>query len=138
MKTFLYSGFCLIATVVVLAAVGYAPTSSRWGEEGLSSMLAIGSICLTTGLLGLLPLLIVVPRWPSYTGQAVLGGTVLRLLLTMALGAAYQVLYDPHLASFLFWAAAFYLTILVIETIWGAVAIRRHYRVPQNMENAAI
>lgn len=119
---------CLSAAVVAAAAVGRGPTESRWGADGVRSMYAIGAICLAAAVLGAAPLMLVARRWPAYMGQAVLGGTALRLLLTMAAAGAYQVAARPHLPSFLFWAVVFYLLLLVIETAFGVAAVRRHYR----------
>ncbi len=94
-------------------------------------MWAIGGICLISAVVGALPLGIAAPRWPAQIGQAALAGTVVRLLLTMVLGGAYQVLAQPHLTAFLFWAVVLYLLLLAVETTFGVLAVRRYYHPPR-------
>lgn len=131
MKLFLFSLVSLILVVVLAAAIGYAPTQDRWGDEGVRSMIAVSTICLIAVLIGGLPMVIIAPRWPDQIGQAVLAGTGIRLILTIFLGIGYQVLMQPHLDSFLFWAVVVYLLLLSVETTFGIVAIRRYYKAPQ-------
>ncbi len=131
MKLLLLSLLSLILVVVLATAIGYAPTKDRWGDEGVSSMFAVSAICLAAALLAGLPMVIIAPRWPEHIGQAVLAGMGIRLFLTMLLGIGYQVLMQPHLGSFLFWAVAVYLSLLVVETAFNVVATRRYYKAPQ-------
>ncbi|MBK8270833.1 MAG: hypothetical protein IPK83_22005 [Planctomycetes bacterium] len=65
---------CLFFAVIVTAAVGYAPTQSRWGAEGVNSMLVIAAICLASAVIAFLPIMIVAPRWPDQIGSAALAG----------------------------------------------------------------
>ena len=137
MKLFLYSGLCLAGVVLAAVAVGYSPTLDRWGAAGVDSMIAVAVICFAAAAIGAVPLVIVAPRWPDQIGQAVLGGTVIRLLLTMAFAGVYQLIYDPHLASFLSWATIIYLLLLTVETTFGVLAIRRFYRAPRKTEGTS-
>ncbi len=121
---------CLISLCVVtamLVLVGRAPTEARWGVEGVASLRAVAIICLGSAFVGLLPIAVVAMKWPSYVGQAALGGTVIRLMLTMAVGAAYQTLAQPHLPSFLFWAVVIYCVLLAIETAFSVYLTRRFF-----------
>lgn len=131
MRILLGSIAALVAIVAAALVIGVGPTQSRWGEEGVRAMWAIGGICLISAVVGALPLGIVAPRWPAQIGQATLAGTVVRLLLTMLLGAAYQVLAQPHLTAFLFWAVVLYLLLLAVETAFGVLAVRRYYHPPK-------
>ncbi len=79
---------------------------------------------------GAIPLAWVAPRYPSYIGQAVLAGTTLRLLLTGGIGLAYQEFAAPQSGSFLLWAVVFYFSLLVVESIFGVIAVRRYYEAP--------
>lgn len=137
MKLALTCALCLIAAVVATVAAGYAPTLSHWGEPGRDSLFAVAVICGGAAIIAMLPMAIVAPRHPAYIGQAALAGTVLRLLLTMGALVAYQVLYTPQLASFLFWAPILYLLLLAIETTFGVVAVKRYYRPTSESNNGA-
>jgi hypothetical protein len=119
---------CLFAAVIATAAMGYAPTQARWGAEGVSSMIGIAVICLSSAIIAFVPIMIVAPNWPDQIGSAALAGTVLRLLLTVGGMLGYQVLFKPHFASFLFWSVIFYLLVLAIDTTFGAIAIKKYYR----------
>jgi len=127
MKVFFYSVLCLIAVVVIAGAIGYGPTRTQWGHDGVDSMIAMAVICLSAAVVAALPIGFVAPRWPSYIGQAVMAGTTIRLLLTAALGYGYQRFAEPHLGSYLMWAGIFYLLLLAVETSFGVVAVRRYY-----------
>lgn len=118
----------------IAAAIGYLPTRQSWGDDGVRSLTAIGLICLATSVVGAAPIGLVAPRWPAYIGQAVLAGTTIRLMLTVGIGYAYQQLARPHLSSYLLWACVFYLLLLVVETCFGVLAIRRHYVAPSQCE----
>lgn len=127
MKLFLATIFSLLGAVVLAGAIGYVPTQSRWGEAGLRSMTAIGVICSIAAVIGALPIVVVARRWPMHIGQAALAGTGIRLLVTAGLGLSYQTIAKPHLASFLVWAAIFYLLLLAIETTFAVISVRRYY-----------
>jgi hypothetical protein len=134
-------GFAILLALVVVAtaAIGYSPTQDRWGADGVDGMIAVAAICLGSALVALIPLAFVAPRYPDYIGQAALGATVIRLLLTMGALVAYQVLKQPHMASFLFWAPVFYLLLLAIETTFGVIMVKRHYRtMPTQTDGAAL
>jgi len=128
----------LVVAVLAAASIGYAPTQARWGDDGVQSMKVIAGICLGTAILAFIPVILVASRWPEQIGSAALAGTGLRLLLTMGAMVAYQILADPQLPSFLFWAVVFYLLVLAIDTVFGVIAIQRFYRAgPQRNEGAA-
>ncbi len=127
MKILFYFGSSLIVAVVLAAAIGYGPTRTHWGAEGIRSLMATGAICLAAALAGAVPTAFVAPRWPSYTGQAVLAGTMIRLFFTAVIGLAYYLMMHPHLVSFALWASIFYLWLLAIETCGAVLTIRKYY-----------
>jgi len=132
-------GFAILLALAVAAAaaIGYGPTESRWGAAGVDSMIAVAVICLGSALVALTPMALVAPRHPDYIGQAALGATVIRLLLTMGALVGYQVMAQPHMASFLLWAPLFYLLLLAIETTFGVIMVRRYYRATPTQSNGA-
>lgn len=100
-------------------------------------MLAVAVLCLVSAFIAILPIAFVAPRYPDQIGQAALGATVIRLLLTMGALVAYQVLKQPHMASFLFWAPIFYLLLLAIETTFGVIMVKKYYTVAPKANDGA-
>ncbi|MCB9853852.1 MAG: hypothetical protein H6819_12200 [Phycisphaerales bacterium] len=137
MKLTLTCALFLLLAVAATVAVGYAPSHNRWGDEGQQSLLAVAAICGGAALVALIPMAVVAPRYPGHIGEAALAGTVIRLLVTMGAFVVYQVLYQPHMTSFLFWAPVFYLVLLAIETTFGVLAVKRYYRpTPKSTDGA--
>jgi len=134
---FAQCGVTLIVAVLAAGAVGYVPTQSRWGAEGVQSMMVVAGICLGAAVLGAVPMAIVARLHPDMIGQAALAGLVIRLFAAMGGCITYQLLGAPHMASFMFWAVVFYLILLAVETTFGVVAVRRHYRVMSDGQEAA-
>lgn len=119
---------CLLAATAGAYLIGYGPTMSRWGEEGIRSMNAVGTICLAAAIVAFMPLVVVLIHRPAYIGQVALAGTVLRLLLTMAAGGIYQTMAKPQMESFLLWAVIFYCLLLTVETGFGVLLVKKYYR----------
>lgn len=128
---------CLLASTATAYLIGYGPTMSRWGAEGIHSMNAVGTICLGAAILAFLPLVVVAIHRPLCIGQAALAGTVLRLLLTMVAGGIYQTVANPHMPSFLFWAVVFYCLLLAVETGFGLLLVKKYYRPPVDHRGAS-
>lgn len=129
MKTIFVQIGVLFAVTALAVAIGYAPTSAHWGRAGLDAMWAAAIICLAAALLAAVTLGVVIIRWPSYAAQAAFGGTAIRLLVTGALGIAYQVLVDVPLKPFLIWLLVLYLLLMVVETTLSIVLVRRCLRI---------
>ncbi|MBU0637251.1 MAG: hypothetical protein KKB50_00145 [Planctomycetes bacterium] len=115
----------LLAVVIVVVAIGYVPTQSAWGADGVASLRAATVICLTAALAATALLAAAVRWWPAYAGQAAFAGTTVRLLVTGVLAIAYQVLADVHVHSFLVWLLALYLPLMAVETVFGVLLVRR-------------
>lgn len=120
----------LFAVTVGAALAGHGYTASRWGDDGIRSMYAVGAICLGAAVAAFLPVALVASRWPGQIGNAAIAATAIRLLLTMSAAGIYQVIYKPHLTSFLFWAVIYYCLLLAVETGFNLLLVRRHYRNP--------
>lgn len=101
-------------------------------------MFAAAAICLGVALLPAMLMTVIAARRPVHIGQAAFAGTGIRLLLAMPLLIAYQVIAQPHMASFMFWATVLYLLLLAIETPFAVVAVQRFYRAtPSSKEGPA-
>jgi len=138
LKILIYCHIALVLAVAIAASIGYAPTLHRWGADGIASMFAAAAICLGVALLPAMLMTIIAAQRPVHIGQAAFAGTGIRLLLTMPLLIAYQVLARPHMGSFMFWATAFYLLLLAIETPFAVLAVRRfHCATPSSKEGPA-
>jgi hypothetical protein len=136
MKIVILCILSLFAVVGAAGAIGYRPTLARWGNEGVRSMLAIGVICLTAALIGIVPLAMASMFKPALIGQAALSGTLIRLLLTGGGLFAYQTAAQPQLSAFLFWAVVFYMLLLAVETGFGLYLTKRFYRTDSGNKGA--
>lgn len=90
-------------------------------------MFAAAAICLGVALLPAMLMTIFAAQRPVHIGQAAFAGTGIRLLLAMPLLIAYQVVARPHVESFMHWATVLYLLLLVIETPFAVLVVRRFY-----------
>ena len=55
----------------------------------------------------------------------------------MGLSLGYQTFYEPHMQSFLLWAVVFYIVLLIVETLFGALAIRRFCASPARSDGVS-
>lgn len=115
----------LTAVVALAVASGHGVVASRWGPGGVSSLYAAAVICLSAALLAALPLGLAATYWQVYAPQVAFAGTAIRLLGTVSLGFAYQVLASPHRMSFLVCMLGLYLVLLVVETALIVWIVRR-------------
>ena len=118
-------------SVLIVAGAGWIVCRvASWPAHGREMLLA-GGICLAAGLAALVPLAIVDRRDVASVAQAALGGTVLQMLLCIALAAGLQVAgVRAEPTSFVWWMLAFYwasLLALVIVYI-GAVRMAQQMR----------
>ncbi|MCH7720009.1 MAG: hypothetical protein IH988_03340 [Planctomycetes bacterium] len=118
----------LFAVAAVAVACGFGPTQTKWGDVGLQSLRAATVICLVAAVVAAVPLGIAAKWWPTYLAHAVFAGTAIRPLVTGSLAIAFQVFGDVHLKSFLLWLVVLYLSLMVAETAFGIVLVRRHLR----------
>ena len=90
-------------------------------------MVAAGCVCLAATIIGLIPLLIAWQRRAQWLGQACLGATVLRLLVTFLIGTLTYLALQPNLTAFALWTMLFYLALLAWETKTAVKIIRVFY-----------
>ena len=91
--------------------------SLHWGgRENLQALVAAGVLTLIASIVSLIPITMAVEKKADWLGQACLGATVIRLLLTMALGCGWYVAARPPLTAYLIWTMLFYLVLLAWET----------------------
>ena len=128
MRTLLW--FALLALLGLVAAALVAPRVA--GPDSASAVVAAAVICVATGLIALLPAAIVAPRYPDYLMQAGLAAMLIRLSLTLGVGAAYLRWYAPPRAVFMSAMVVAYLVLLAFET-WAIVRlVKQYWRAPQS------
>ncbi len=124
MKTLALFGLlaAVVVTVVMLAApwMGEAATASAFVAAAL--------ICASTGLIALMPAALVAPRYPTYLMEAGLAAILLRLFLTLGVGAAYWRWWQPPNWPFLNSMVVFYLLFLAGDTIMIIRLANRYWR----------
>lgn len=128
MKLPLLSMMTIVITAILAVLIGYSPTETRWGSTGIACMFAAGVICVVSSLLAMAFLGVAANWFPGQLGQAALAATGVRLLLTMFLGAVYQVWAKPELTPFLLWALVFYGILLVIDTVFSVMMVQQQSR----------
>ena len=97
-----------------------------------SAIVAAACICLAAGLVALIPLMLVAPRWPDYLMQAGMGAMVIRLFLTLGVGAVYLRAYAPLKTTFMMAVVVFYLILVVAETGIAVRLVKLHWRPPKS------
>lgn len=117
----------LTAVVALTVGGGHGVVASRWGSAGVSSLYAAAVICLTAALLAAVPLGLAATYWQVYAPQVAFAGTAIRLLGTVSLGFAYQLLANPHGMSFLICMLGLYLVLLAVETALIVWIVRRTF-----------
>jgi len=117
----------LLAVAAAAVLIGKQPTQSHWGAVGVTSMHAAVGMCMIAALIAAVPIAIATGKRSSYAPQACLGGTVLRLLITMGLAMAYQSTAQVHMRSFLSWLVIAYLLFLAVETALTVFVVRRRW-----------
>jgi len=105
--------------LLLVAAVGllsWWPSVHWGGSENVQALIAAGVVTLIASIVSLIPITIAVEKKADWLGQACLGATVIRLLLTMALGCGWYVAVKPPMMAFALWTMLFYLVLLAWET----------------------
>lgn len=108
-----------IQASVLVAVVGLlsAWPSYHWGgSENLQAMIAAAVLTLIAGIVSLIPITLAVGQKADWLGQACLGATVIRLLLTLTIGVGWYAAVKPPLMAFSLWTMLFYLLLLAWET----------------------
>jgi len=112
-----------------LALAAIAVLCPRWLDPVRgSAVLAAAGICYAAAFVALIPMAWGAPRRPDWMGQAALGAIVIRLMLTLAAGAAYLYFFEPHRATFMASAVGCYLILLAVETTIAIRLVHRYWR----------
>ena len=107
-----------VLVVVLVAAVGYVPTSRMSGGEGVIGMFVGCGIGLVSNWIGLAATAGSFRGDPTRRPLAVLLGTTIRFLAVLVFAVA-GALSGMFSATPLFvWIAISYLTVLFVDTVW--------------------
>lgn len=126
MKFALLQSVVLAAVVVATGMALRGPAESWWGAAGVTALHVAASITLATAILAATLFGLALAYRPTLAPQAAFAGTAVRLLGTMMLAVAVQVLMDVQLDALLTCLVVFYLTLLVFETGLAVVLLRRN------------
>ncbi len=129
MRTLLW--FSLIGLVALGAVFVAAPRMAD--AERASAMIAAASICLSAGLIAMVPAAVVAPRWPDYIMQAGMGAMVIRLFLTLGVGMLYLKWYTPPTSTFMTAMVVCYLLLLAVETGVTLRLVKRYWHPPHSV-----
>ena len=105
--------------LLLVAAVGllsWWPSVHWGGSENVQALIAAGVVTLIASIVSLIPITIAVDQKADWLGQACLGATVIRLMVTLAAGMGWYLAVKPPLIAFALWTMLFYLVLLVWET----------------------
>jgi hypothetical protein len=121
--------FAAQATFIVLIIIllGAWPSWHFGSAGGMEAMLAAGGVCLVGAIVSLVPMVMAIGKKADWLAQACLGGTVLRMLVTLALGTAVYLAMKPAMMAYTLWVMVFYLVLLVWETKTALKYIRAFY-----------
>jgi uncharacterized membrane protein len=118
---------CLLA-VLVISAVGYAPTRALAGDTGVWSMFVGMGIALAAGLAGLLPPVVAQRRAPHHRKVGVvtrLGNSVKLTLTLLILALFFGQVSKIALAT---WTAIGYLAMVAVDTAGVTWMLKRAKR----------
>ena len=113
---------------VLLVAVGYLPTRTLAGPDGVGGLLVGVGIALIGTLVGLVPPLLSFRHPDATHAGAILAGMVVRFLLTLALLVAALLAAFCDRAALAVWTAIGYIVLLVIDVVGLAGLIKRSSR----------
>ena len=116
--------------ILLVAVVGLlsAWPSLHWGgSENIQALIAAGVVTLIASIVSMIPITIAVEQKADWLGQACLGATVIRLLLTMLLGCGWYLAFKPPMMAFALWTMLFYLVLLAWETKTAMGYVKRVY-----------
>ena len=109
---------------LVLAAVGYVPTSRVGGEIGVTGMWYGIAVSLVAGLVGALPVAHAMSQSNANVPIAVLLGTAVRFLLTLMLVASLVFSGLVDRVAFVTWVAISYMVLLLVDTLASLACIK--------------
>jgi len=84
-------------------------------------------VCFLPVCVSLVPLTIAVQRRADWLAQACLGGTVVRMLLTLLIATIVYLVIKPPLMTFVICLLVFYMVLLAWETFIAVKFIQVYY-----------
>jgi hypothetical protein len=118
---------CLLV-VLVISAIGYAPTRALAGDTGVWSLLVGMGIALAAGLAGLLPPVVALRRPPHQRMVGVLTGMAIRFMLTLTLLILALLFGQVSKIALVTWTAIGYLAMLAVDTAGVTWMLKRAKR----------
>ena len=139
-KVFLKLGwqiFLLLLAVLLLCAW---PIYQWVGQWGLAAVLAAGAVCLTGGLISLIPMTIAISRKADWLAHACLAGGVIRMFTTLfgAILLYLLALDDKQLMIFALSVVSIYVLLLAWETWIALKQIKNFYKNDDTTNNVAV
>ena len=116
-----------IVLVCVVGLLSAWPSLHWGGSENIQALIAAGAVTLIASIVSMIPITMAVAQKSDWLGQACLGATVIRLMVTMLLGCGWYVAAKPPMTAFLLWTMLFYLVLLVWETKIAMRYVKRFY-----------
>lgn len=118
--------FSLGGLVALWGVFAFTP---RFAEPQMASaIVAAATICVVIGFVAMIPPALVAPRWPDYMVQAGMGAMVIRMLLTLGVGAIYLKVYAPLEQTFMTAMVICYLLLLAVETCVTMRLVKLHWQ----------
>jgi len=113
-----------LATLVILGAIGVAPTRAMAGAGGTAAMLAGLAAALAGSWAGLVPTLAYLHRPAQQHATGILGGLAVRFAVTIGLAVAVWLVGAVAEKPFLLWVGIGQLVVLGVD-VWGLTGLLR-------------
>ena len=113
----------VVATAVLLGAIGYLPTRSFSVDGAVPAMIAALAVAALGSIIGAVP--IVLADWQGTARpQVVMVSMFVRLVAVVLLAAFVALTLGLEPAPFLLWLALAYLLLLVVDTRYAMNALK--------------
>jgi hypothetical protein len=114
--------------VLIIGLAGLWP-SWHWGAEAYVAAEAwAAAVCVVGMIVGLVPIALATSRKTDWLPQACLASTGTRLVVTLSIATAVYLIVRPPKVVFALWIMAFYLALLVWESIKMVQLVKECYQ----------
>lgn len=122
--------FILASTILagVLAGIGYLPTKNVAGASAVPAMLAACGATLLASWIGSAPLFFAAKAEGLPEGGAILAGSAIRFMLSLVAALAGALSGAVERTPYLVWIGISYCGLLVVDTTFAVLAIKRQTR----------
>lgn len=121
-------GYALFILISALATGSAWILAGRYGTDVQAPVIrSVAVICATAGIVAMAPLAWAASKRPGYLIQAAMAAIVLRLILSLSGGMAYQWWVSPPEGLFITSLGVAYITMLVMETGMVVFITRKHW-----------